>query len=166
MLHFIKTLNKLFKMEANGLPVYSGAVDHLRYGFRSLENEFSAQHPIQNLQKSANSSAWASKLDMVRRTHGSHMAMRLATEKETFSRIRRLPGLESSNIALQTLMGNAESVDFPDFLNGTIIRFCIVDVTGNIYFNYDIYIYTDVVSRPEAPRLELHSQMEVKFGIL
>lgn len=105
-------------MDANGLPVYSGAVDHLRYGFRSLESELVSQHSIQNLQKASNSSAWLAKLDVVRRTHGSHLAMRLATEKETFGRARRLPGLESSNIALQTLMGTAETVDFPDFLNG------------------------------------------------
>lgn len=103
-------------MESNGLPVYSGAVDHLRFGFRSLESELSAQHPIQSLQNTGNN-AWMAKLDQVRRTHGSHMAMRLATEKENFSRMRRLPGLESSNVALQTLMGESESVDFPDFMN-------------------------------------------------
>ena len=107
-------------MDANGLPVYSGAADHLRFGFRSLESELSAKHPIQAIQRT-NNSAWVAKLDQVRRTHGSHMAMRLATEKETFGRGRRLPGLESSNIALQTLMGTADAVDFPDFLNGTLL---------------------------------------------
>jgi proteasome maturation protein len=108
------------KMEQHGLPVYSGPVDHLRFGFRSLENELSAPHPIQALQKT-NNNAWLAKLDQVRRTHGSHMAMRLATERETFSRVHRLPGLESSNIALQTLMGTADTIEFPDFLNSKFI---------------------------------------------
>lgn len=105
------------------LPVYTGPVDHLRHGFRSLESEFVAPHPVQRLQTaSANSGAWVRKLDTVRRIYGSHMAMRLATEKETFSRNRRLPGLESSNIALQTLMGTDETVDFQDFLNGIFMH--------------------------------------------
>jgi hypothetical protein len=46
------------------------------------------------------------------------MAMTLATEKEIFSRMRRLPGLETSNVGLETVMGVDESIDFPDFLNG------------------------------------------------
>lgn len=78
------------------------------------------------------------KLDQVRRTHGSHMAMRLATEKENFSRLRRLPGLESSNVALQTLMGESESVDFPDFMNSKIANVtcfcCIVFFSSENYF--------------------------------
>lgn len=114
-------------MESSGLPVYSGPVDHLRYGFNSLESAHGAQHPVQNIQKASNSSAWLAKLDVVRRTHGSHLAMRLATEKEIFGRNRRLPGLESSNIALQTMMGTDETVDFPDFLNGklaTVSNYC------------------------------------------
>eukprot|EP00286_Rhodomonas_abbreviata_P023339 CAMPEP_0181305502 /NCGR_PEP_ID=MMETSP1101-20121128/9769_1 /TAXON_ID=46948 /ORGANISM="Rhodomonas abbreviata, Strain Caron Lab Isolate" /LENGTH=129 /DNA_ID=CAMNT_0023411433 /DNA_START=85 /DNA_END=474 /DNA_ORIENTATION=- len=129
-------------MDINGLPLYSGSVDHLRHGFQSLQTERSTSHPIHNLQSSRNSNnAFASKLENVRRTYGSHLAMRLATEKETFSRIRRLPGLETSNVSLQTVMGTDESMDFPDFLN-------------------------DPLSRPEIPRLEVHSQMEIKLCIL
>ena len=115
-------------MEANGLPLYSGPINHLRHGFRSLETDLSAKHPIQSMQK-ANNSGWVSKLDTVRKIYGSHLAMQLATERETFSRMRRLPGLESSNIALQTMMGTDESIDFCDFLNGekhNIVR--IIDV--------------------------------------
>ena len=117
-------------METNGLPLYSGPVDHLRYGFRSLESDLNAQHPIQSLQSTRNSSAWVAKLDNVRRTYGSHLAMRLATEKEIFGRNRRLPGLESSNIALQTVMGTSETVDFTDFLNGkrTVVFLVNVDI--------------------------------------
>jgi proteasome maturation protein len=113
-------------MESNGLPLYTGPVDHMRLGFRSLENELSVQHPINSMQNSKNGSAWMGKLDTVRRMHGSHLAMRLATERETMSRIRRLPGLQSSNIALQTLMGTDETVEFSDFLNGKclFLSFC------------------------------------------
>ena len=46
--------------------------------------------------------------------------MRLATEKAMFSRPHRLPGLQSSNISLETVMGTDSTIDFTDFLNGEI----------------------------------------------
>jgi hypothetical protein len=102
----------------NGLPVFSGPADHLRYGFRSLETEMNASHPVDMMQRSRNESNWNSKLDMVRRTYGSHMAMRLATERATFNRSHRLPRLQSSNIGFETLMGTDTTINFEDFLNG------------------------------------------------
>ncbi len=107
-------------MEQDGLPVYSGPVDHFRLGFRSLENEMNAQHPIARMQRAGASLAWNSKLDMVRRNYGSHMAMRLATEKSIFHHSRRVEGLESSNIGLQTVMGCDQSISFDDYLNGKL----------------------------------------------
>ena len=59
------------------------------------------------------------KLDAVRRTYGSHMAMRLATERAIFSQPLRLPGLPSSRIAMDTITGDDSMVDFADYLNGT-----------------------------------------------
>ena len=108
-------------MELSSLPRYSGPVDHLRQGFSSLEARSSKQHPVQIIQ-GAQLKPWIKKLDIVRSTYGSHMAMHLATEREMFSRNHRLPGLEQSQIALETMMGTDESIDFPDYLNGTVIK--------------------------------------------
>eukprot|EP01038_Epipyxis_sp_PR26KG_P010528 gene10528-14145_t len=125
----------------SSLPVYDGPVDHLRLGFRSLENELQTKHPIETLQKSRENVLWFNKLDMVRKTYGSHLAMRLATEKELLGHSRRLPGLESSRIGLQTLLGEDESIDFNDFLN-------------------------DPSTRPDIPKFEVHSQMEIALGLM
>jgi hypothetical protein len=74
--------------EENGLPIYNGPVDHLRHGFFSLESELgSNQHPVSVIENSNN--AWMSKLEHVRRTYGTHLAMRLATEKATFDKQHR-----------------------------------------------------------------------------
>jgi proteasome maturation protein len=104
-------------MEEYGLQVLKGPADHLRSGFNSLERAHMAPHPVQILQTKSEME-WTLKLDTVRRTYGSHMAMRLATEKSLLNRQRRLPGLESSNIARETLLGTDEKIDFSDFLNG------------------------------------------------
>jgi hypothetical protein len=63
---------------------------------------------------------WAAKLDFVRHVYGSHMAMRLATEKAVFSEPVHLPGIPSSRIALQTVLGTDTTIDFSDFLNSTL----------------------------------------------
>lgn len=107
-------------MEQQGLPVYNGPIDHLRYGFRSLESEMTAPHAVAAFQKNRGEAEWACKMDLVRRIYGSHLAMRLATEKAMFSRPHRLPGLQSSNISLETVMGTDSTIDFTDFLNGEI----------------------------------------------
>lgn len=99
------------------MSVLQGPVDKLRQENVSLALAHTAQHPVQTMQ-SQPQRQWISKLDGVRRTYGSHMAMRLATEKEFFARSHRLPGLESSRIAQQTLAGTDETIDFADYLDG------------------------------------------------
>lgn len=112
------SLQQSTMMEQQGLPVYNGPIDHLRFGFRSLESEMSAPHAVAAFQKNKGEAEWACKMDMVRRSYGSHLAMRLASERAMFSRPRRLPGLQSSNISLDTVMGTDSTIDFADFLNG------------------------------------------------
>lgn len=51
--------------------------------------------------------------------YGSAAAMRLRTERKVLSRYTRLPGLPSSYIGLDTLMGTDMDFDFEDVLNGT-----------------------------------------------
>ena len=105
-------------MDCAGLPIFSGPADHLRVGFRSLESELAAPHPIETIQKTRQEAGWNSKLEMVRRTYGAHMAMRLATERQMFGREHRLPRLKSSNISFDTVMGTDSTIEFEDYLNG------------------------------------------------
>ena len=129
-------------MENGGLPVFSGASDHMRLGFRSLETEMGvAQHPVRAIQKKSDSSLWSSKLDQVRRVYGSSLAMRLATEKQIFDRSHRLGDLESSKIMRDTMIGMDDKIQFEDVLNIPSER---VDI----------------------PKLSIHSQMEIKLGLL
>lgn len=104
-------------MEQAGLTVLRGPVDRLRQDNVSLELAHGPAHPVQLIQNTVQKE-WNRNLDSVRRTYGSHLAMRLATEKKFFARAHRLPGLESNHIALQTLSGTDESIDFADYLNG------------------------------------------------
>jgi len=103
--------------EMNGLPMYSGPVDRMASGFRNLEFETKAPHPVAALQRSMRDTEWEGRLDMVRRTYGSHLAMRLATEKLACSRLQRQPGLPASNVNLETVLGTQTKIEFSDYLN-------------------------------------------------
>jgi hypothetical protein len=92
----------------------------LREGFSSLQTEMRAPHPVAALQERSQAAEWRLKLDAVRRTHGAHLAMRLATERAIFSQPLRLPGLPSSRVAFETITGDDTTVEFADYLDGTL----------------------------------------------
>lgn len=65
------------------------------------------------------------KLDSVRRMYGSHLAMRLASERIQLSRPHRLPGMPSNNLGMDICLGLNERVEFSDYLNGMSRVYCI-----------------------------------------
>eukprot|EP01035_Chromulina_nebulosa_P024060 gene24060-31250_t len=125
--------------EMAALPMLSAPVDQMRVGINTMEGSYgSSQH---NLQKQlSDDRSWIRKLESTRRVYGSHMAMRLATEREIFGK-SQLGDLRCSRIGLLTMQGMDERIGFEDFLN-------------------------DPLQRPEMPMLTVHSQMEVQLGIL
>lgn len=102
-----------------------GPMDHLRYGFSSMQRDALQLHPVQLVQRSYLGVSRA-KLESVSRTYGSHMAMRLATEQSIFSRPHRLPGLESSHQSIDTILGKDNSITFADFLGGMFYTFSLL----------------------------------------
>jgi hypothetical protein len=105
-------------MEDKELPRYLGPVDHLKMGFRSLQSELVALHPVAVIQKADPELNWSNKLKLARSIHGSGFAMRLATEHALLQQNHRLPGLSSSSIRFETISGNDTKIGFEDFLNG------------------------------------------------
>lgn len=121
------------------IPIITAPNDQLRCGVRSLQHESLQRHPVDTQQTNADRE-WNSKLDHVRRIHGSALAMRLAGERQMFCQSHRMPGIKSSKIALETLMGEDSTIQFSDFLN-------------------------DATIRPDKLRIPLHDQIEAKLNI-
>ena len=125
------------------LPVMTAPRDVMQQGFASLEADARPAHPVQVIQAKAKKTEWAMRLDTVERLYGSAAAMRLNCEKEAVSKQLRLPGLPSSMLGLETVMGQDTDLDFSDYLN----------------------LPTDA---PEAAvsSFQVHSAMEMKLGLL
>lgn len=58
------------------------------------------------------------RLQATARTFGIAAAMRLKTERDLLAQYQRAPGLPSSNIGLETVLGLDETIEFEDILNG------------------------------------------------
>lgn len=133
--------------------ILQGPVDHLRQGFQSYEQAHRAPHPIQMMQNRPDLE-WNYKLDTVRRTYGSHMAMRLATEKKVMSRMRRLPGLETSSIGVDTVLGTDLSIEFRDYLNSKsfppLPLLTSLHSSSHFFFSLSVHSSTQSSHHPQA----------------
>lgn len=49
-------------------------------------------------------------------TYGSHLPMQIRMELDILSQAKRLPGMRSSNIGAETILGRDETIDFEDYL--------------------------------------------------
>lgn len=48
--------------------------------------------------------------------HGAHLPMQIRMELETVCQSRRLPGIPTSNLGAECLLGRDETIEFEDFL--------------------------------------------------
>eukprot|EP00967_Tisochrysis_lutea_P108238 scaffold167562_cov33-Tisochrysis_lutea.AAC.3 len=51
--------------------------------------------------------------------YGTHLPMRLKMETNILSQVSRLPGIRSSHVGLNTILGRDETIDFEDYLGRT-----------------------------------------------
>jgi len=80
------------------------------------------------------------RLDTVARLYGVAAAMRMKTEADILSQICRAPGLPSSFVGLETVLGTDETIEFEDVLN-------------------------DPQDRPDLPMVAVHEKMEARLGL-
>uniref|UniRef100_A0A7S2S4B2 Proteasome maturation protein n=1 Tax=Rhizochromulina marina TaxID=1034831 RepID=A0A7S2S4B2_9STRA len=120
------------------IPVLQGPRDQMREGLQTtLAAESRQGHPLETRLAVDD---FSQKVDMVRRMYGSAAAMRLQTERLATEQIQRLPGLPSSFLALQTVLGEDCTLQFEDVLN-------------------------DPFEAPVETKASLHDELEFKFGL-
>merc|ERR1719285_232546 len=73
-------------------------------------------HPVEKIQQNWLRTQLETKHYLQANVYGSHFPIALRTEIETLARFQRLPGLPSSRVGLECLMGRDETIDFEDYL--------------------------------------------------
>ncbi|NXH15765.1 POMP protein, partial [Bucco capensis] len=91
--------------------------DLLRRGFTSVKNELLPSHPLELSEKNFQLNQDKTNFATLRNIQGLHAPLKLQMEFRAVKQVQRLPFLHSSNIALDTLRGNDESISFEDVLN-------------------------------------------------
>ncbi|CAM9572711.1 unnamed protein product [Ascophyllum nodosum] len=123
------------------MPMARAPHDQMRFGFSSFAQDATSGHPLEAINKARVSNEFEFKMDTARKVYGSAFVMRMKTEVATLSQAQRLPGLPSSMLGLETVLGRDETVDFEDYLDPPS-------------------------ERPAAPRFEVHQAMEIQYGLL
>eukprot|EP00128_Syssomonas_multiformis_P006394 Colp12_sorted_trinity150504_noHs@23023 len=94
-----------------------GVHDTLRLGLHQAKDDLSSAHPVKYIQENSLKTKEQQRFNMLSRTHGQHFPMKLQMERNLVTQARRLPGLHTSNVALETLLGLDECIEYEDFLN-------------------------------------------------
>ncbi|KAJ8385820.1 hypothetical protein AAFF_G00181760 [Aldrovandia affinis] len=94
-----------------------GFPDTLRKGFSSVKNELIPSHPLELSEKNFQLNQDKMNFSTLRNIQGLHATLKLQMEYRAAKQIHRLPFLQSSNIALDTLRGSDDSIGFEDILN-------------------------------------------------
>ncbi|XP_056417809.1 proteasome maturation protein [Hyla sarda] len=94
-----------------------GVQDTLRAGFTSVQSELLPSHPLEMSEKNFQINQEKVNFSSLRNIQGLHAPLKLQMELKAAKQIQRLPFLQSSNIALDTLRGNDECIGFEDILN-------------------------------------------------
>ncbi|CAL8293068.1 unnamed protein product [Lota lota] len=94
-----------------------GVQDALRSGFSSVKNEILPSHPLELSEKNFQVNQEKMNFATIRNIQGLHAPLKLQMEYRAARQIQRLPFLQSSNLALDTLRNSDESIGFEDILN-------------------------------------------------
>ena len=90
---------------------------------------------------------------LMAQAHGSHLPMQIRMELETVCQSRRLPGMPTSNVAAECILGRDETIDYEDFLG----------MPGESETGVDMYAALDRRFNL-GPRSSLHGKMAAADG--
>ncbi|CAM9430356.1 unnamed protein product [Ectocarpus sp. 12 AP-2014] len=128
-------------MMGKAMPMARAPHDQMRFGFSSFAQDASAGHPLEAMNKARIPNEFDFKMDLAGKVYGSAFVMRMKTEVATLSQAPHLPGLPSSMLGLETVLGRDETVEFEDYLDPP-------------------------AERPEGPRFRVHEAMEIQYGLM
>jgi len=105
------------KMNKNGVPILLESRDVLRLGPGTLITDNEIRHPVENLQKQILKTQRQSRKQMLAKVYGNYLPLQLTMEENILGQFRRLPGLKSNLLGLETLLDLDTNIEFHDYLD-------------------------------------------------
>ncbi|XP_062045865.1 LOW QUALITY PROTEIN: proteasome maturation protein-like [Lepus europaeus] len=91
--------------------------DLLRKGFSCVKNELLPSNPLELSEKNFQLNQEKMNFSTLRNIQGLFAPLKLQMELKAVQQVQRLPFLTSSNLSLDILRGNDETIGFEDILN-------------------------------------------------
>ncbi|CEL93023.1 unnamed protein product [Vitrella brassicaformis CCMP3155] len=91
-------------------------LDMMRDGFRNITLDAHRKHPVEEMQTNGVRRHEESKVKRDAFLYGPGLAMKTQVERQMASTIRRLPGMKSSMVHLEMLMGLDDKILIKDYL--------------------------------------------------
>lgn len=103
-------------MDASSLPVQAIAHDAFRSGLASLKEDVAITHPVDVIQRTSRQNASTTKQQMMRDLYGAAVPAKNHIEQQILGKFRRLPGLPSSQLGLESLTGALDDFSFESWI--------------------------------------------------
>ena len=103
--------------ESPSIPVLRTQIDTLRGETTSLKQAALAPHPVEQVQAEHLRNEWESKMFLLERVYGAHAAWEKRMDRAALATTRRLPGVASSHVGIDHLLGRDDKIFFEDYLN-------------------------------------------------
>merc|ERR1712130_824778 len=109
----------------------------LRLGPGTLKSDNQARHPVEEIQKTFLKNERQSRKQMLARIYGNHLPKELTIEENILGRVRRLPGLRSSFVGLETLLDLDTTIEYHDFIGGRAVPSYCDNVNADIHYEME-----------------------------
>jgi len=104
-------------MNKDGVPILLESRDVFRLGPGTLRTDNEIRHPVEHLQKQILKAQRRSRKQMLAKVYGNYLPLQLTMEENILGQFRRLPGLKSNLLGLETLLDLDTSIEFHDYLD-------------------------------------------------
>jgi len=94
-----------------------GAKDELREGFGGVRDEAAAKHPVEAMQEAYLAHQEEMNMAIAAAAVSRNLPAHILAERRELAKVRRLPVLPSSMVALEVSMGLESSIGFEDVLS-------------------------------------------------
>eukprot|EP00871_Galdieria_phlegrea_P001226 jgi/Galph1/2103/GphlegSOOS_G792.1 len=99
------------------------------------------RHPVEVIQEQSAEQERRTRNQLLALVSGSHVPLRMEIEQRILSQFHRLPGFETSQPGLDTILGNDETITFEDVFEGVPVEEAGVELDSLTLFEKKLGLF-------------------------
>eukprot|EP01138_Halocafeteria_seosinensis_P000771 gb/GECG01000792.1/.p1 GENE.gb/GECG01000792.1/~~gb/GECG01000792.1/.p1 ORF type:complete len:150 (+),score=23.09 gb/GECG01000792.1/:1-450(+) len=102
------------------IPLQDAPSDPARQPASSFQQDAKAPAAVQQIEENRLNQDWQQQLFQAQLVYGEHAALEMEMDRKILKQFQRLPGIKSSFLGLDTVVGREYEIDFEDYLGTEI----------------------------------------------